>query len=86
MPSPQTLTKRCPTCIFSRNSPIKKERFKQHINEALTTDAPAICHHTKDTVCRGFDDAYPDATNFQRVMKRLNCWHEVELEKVEVLK
>lgn len=76
---PRLCSHECDTCIFKPDSSFRQGpgklrdgRFKQLVNDAVTSDSYIICHSSLDgdrAICRGFFDRF--STNILRVWSRI---------------
>lgn len=83
---------KCSECLFTKGRIVDKEATEAILKECLHEERHFVCHtpavravngdwvESTNVCCRGFYDAYPDASQFMQIAQRLGFVHFVEVE------
>lgn len=73
--------RRCPTCIFRRDSPLDLKRLLDAVRDPNVSwffKGYRVCHHSDNACCRGFWDRYKDSFTLGQLAQRLGVVEFVE--------
>lgn len=64
--------KACSTCIYRKDSPLNLKELENQVRDPhVGFKSHRICHHTKDTCCRGFWNKHKNEFPAGQIAQRL---------------